>query len=66
MATNAEQLAEVQAAISAILAGGQSVRVGDRSVTMADLGELRAMQNELQAKVAAGTGRSKIYYALPG
>lgn len=53
--TPAEMLAEVNSAIQAILVGGQSYKIGSRSLTRADLALLRQMRNDLQAQVAAET-----------
>ena len=47
-----ELLSQVNAAIQTILVGGQSYRLGNRSLTRADLGLLRKMHNELAAQVA--------------
>ncbi len=47
-----ELLSQVDAAIQTILVGGQSYRLGNRSLTRADLGLLRKMRNELAAQVA--------------
>lgn len=46
------QLAEIKKAISKILEGGQSYRIGSRSLTRADLSRLYAMQKELEAQIA--------------
>lgn len=51
--TPAEQLAQVNKAIQKILIGGQSYKIGSRSLTRADLALLRDMQKDLQAQVAA-------------
>ncbi len=51
--TPAEQLAQVNRAIQKILIGGQSYKIGSRSLTRADLSLLREMQKDLQAQVAA-------------
>lgn len=51
--TIVEQLAEVNNAIYAVIRGGQSYKIGSRSLTRADLSLLRAMREELQAEVAA-------------
>ena len=50
--SNQELLSHVDAAIQTILVGGQSYRLGNRSLTRADLGLLRKMRNELAAQVA--------------
>lgn len=46
-----ELLSQVDAAIQNILVGGQSYRLGNRSLTRADLGILRKMRNELLSQV---------------
>lgn len=56
--TYTEQLEAVQAAITAILDGGQSVQFsdasgGERNVTRADLGALQKREAYLRARVAA-------------
>ena len=58
MSTNtktAEMLEQVNSAISAVLAGGQSYKIGSRSLTRADLSMLKSMRDDLEAQVAAGT-----------
>ncbi len=45
-----ERVAQVDAAIAAVLSGGQSYKLGSRSVTRADLAELRALRSELAAQ----------------
>ena len=50
--SNQELLSHVDAAIQTILVGGQSYKLGNRSLTRADLGLLRKMRNELAAQVA--------------
>lgn len=45
------RLAQVDAAIEAVLSGGQSYKLGSWSVTRADLAQLRAMRDELAAQV---------------
>ena len=49
-ATPQEQLKTVNEAISSILIGGQSYKIGSRSLTRADLAQLRAMKRELEAE----------------
>lgn len=51
--TNSELLAEVRTAISAILTGGQSYKIGSRTLTRANLTELKNLKSELEAAVAA-------------
>lgn len=50
--TPAEMLEAVNAAIMNIAIGGQSYRIGTRSLTRADLKQLYAMKNDLMAQVA--------------
>lgn len=50
-----EMLEQVNAAITTILVGGQSYRIGSRQLNRADLGKLYKMQADLQAQVAEGT-----------
>ncbi len=52
--TAQEQLQNVKDAIYSILVGGQSYKIGSRSLTRADLAQLRAMKKELEAEVSAG------------
>lgn len=47
-----QNLIEVNQAISNILVGGQSYKIGSRSLTRADLNTLLAMQRDLQAQLA--------------
>ena len=49
--TPKEQLDAVNQAIYSILAGGQSYRIGTRSLTRADLAELDGMQKALRAEI---------------
>ncbi len=51
--TAAEELAEVQLAISRVTLGGQSYQMGSRKLTRAEYSALVARQKELQAQVAA-------------
>lgn len=51
--TAAEMLEQVNTAITHILVGGQSYKIGSRQLTRADLYQLRAMKKELAAEVAA-------------
>lgn len=53
--SNRELLSHVDAAIQNILVGGQSYRLGNRSLTRADLSLLRQMRGELLAQENAGT-----------
>lgn len=47
-----ERLLEVNDAISKVLVGGQSYRLGTKSLTRADLNTLLDMQHDLQAQLA--------------
>lgn len=48
-----EMLEQVNKAIYAICVGGQSYKIGSRSLTRADLKQLYAIKNDLTAQVAA-------------
>lgn len=50
--TPQERLEEVNMAIQAVLLGGQSYKIGSRSLTRADLSLLRAMRDDLEAQIA--------------
>lgn len=50
--TTEQRLIEVNNAISNILVGGQSYRIGTRNLTRADLTTLLDMQRDLQAQIA--------------
>ena len=51
----AEMLEQVNNAITAVLSGGQSYKIGSRQLTRADLAMLKAMRDDLEAQVAAET-----------
>lgn len=52
--TKAEELLEqVNAAIATVLSGGQSYKIGSRSLTRADLSMLKSMRDDLEAQLAA-------------
>ena len=53
--TAKEMLAQVNAAITNVLAGGQSYKIGSRQLNRADLAKLYEMQRDLQAQDADGT-----------
>lgn len=53
--TAAQKLEQVDAAINAILVGGQSYKIGSRQLNRADLAKLYEIQRDLQAQVNAGT-----------
>ena len=48
-----EMLDSVNAAIVAIAVGGQSYKIGSRSLTRADLKQLYAIKNDLMAQLAS-------------
>lgn len=47
-------LVEVNKAIQAVLLGGQSYKLGSRSVTRADLALLRQMRDDLESQLSQG------------
>ena len=51
--TLAQRLLEVDAAIHAVLLGGQSYKLGTRSVTRADLALLRQMRDDVAAQLTS-------------
>lgn len=59
--TDAELLEDVVNAIHTILVGGKSYQIDGRSLTRADLPELRSLRSELEMRInsAAGTSRNK-------
>lgn len=52
-ATTKELLDSINSAIVAVTVGGQSYKIGSRSLTRADLKQLYTMRNELSAQIAA-------------
>lgn len=54
----AEMLEQINAAITAVLSGGQSYKIGSRQLTRADLATLQAMRAELEAQITAGQASS--------
>lgn len=50
--TVAKRLEDVNTAIQAVLLGGQSYKIGSRSLTRADLAALLAERDNLQAQLA--------------
>lgn len=50
----AVMLEQVNEAISAVLLGGQSYRIGSRQLTRADLAMLKSMRDDLEAQITAG------------
>ena len=53
-------LTAVNKAIRAILATGQSYRIGNRQLNRASLPELRALRSELQAEIEAANNKGLI------
>ena len=51
----AELLEQVNKAIAAVLVGGQSYKIGSRSLTRADLAQLKAIRDDLEAQIDSGT-----------
>ena len=51
--TPQQRLVEVSKAIQAVLLGGQSYKLGSRSVTRADLALLKAMRDDLEAQLTS-------------
>lgn len=56
--TPQQMLNEVNQAIQSILLGGQSYKIGSRSLTRADLNLLRQMKNDLMAQIASDASSS--------
>ena len=54
--TTAEELAEINGAISAILGGAQEYAIGTRRLRRADLGQLLTERRRLESKLASETG----------
>lgn len=52
-ASLAEQLEQVNQAIASVLAGGQSYKIGSRSLTRASLSDLKALRDDLQSQLEA-------------
>ena len=52
--TAREQLENINEAIYSILAGGQSYKIGSRSLTRADLATLIAERNRLESQLDGG------------
>lgn len=57
-ATTKEMLDSVNSAILAIAVGGQSYKIGSRSLTRADLKQLYAIKNDLTAQLASENNNS--------
>ena len=52
-AAPAELLEQVNKAITTVLVGGQSYKIGSRSLTRADLSMLKTLRDDLEAQLAA-------------
>lgn len=50
--TPSDLLEQVDRAITTVLAGGQSYKIGSRSLTRADLAMLKSIRDDLEAQVA--------------
>ncbi len=50
--TSEALLAEVNKAIAAVMIGGQSYKIGSRSLTRANITELKNLRSELTAQIA--------------
>jgi hypothetical protein len=58
LAERKSELADVNAAIKIILGGAQSYTIGSRSLTRANLAELRKWKKELENEIAGLSGGS--------
>ena len=56
----AELLEQVNQAITAVLLGGQSYKIGSRSLTRADLSMLKALRDDLEAQVSESNTSSQL------
>lgn len=56
--TAEQMLAQVDNAILSVMNGGQSYKIGSRSLTRADLAQLNKMKAELEGQVVQGRGSS--------
>ncbi len=54
--TDEELLVQVNNAISAVTIGGQSYSIGSRSLTRANLAELRSLKADLEARISKANG----------
>lgn len=59
--TKKELLQEIDNAIYAVAVGGQSYKIGSRSLTRANLTELRNMRAELATEIAAEQNDSPLF-----
>lgn len=55
-----EMLEQVNEAITAVLMGGQSYRIGSRSLTRGDLATLKALRDDLEAEAERGGEGSQL------
>lgn len=60
--TDKEMLEQINNAISAIAVSGQSYSIGSRSLTRANLSELRATKADLEARIAADERSGHLLY----
>lgn len=60
--TDKEMLEQINNAISAIAVSGQSYSIGSRSLTHANLSELRATKADLEARIAADERSEHLLY----
>lgn len=63
----AEMLEQINTAIVKIMVGGQSYKIGSRSLTRADLATLKAMRDDLEAQITqedSGGLLSRTYVAV--
>lgn len=59
--TAAALLAEVNKAITSIMVGGQAYTIGSRSLTRANITELRNLRDELSAEVDAENADANLF-----
>lgn len=59
--TPEELLANVDSAIVAIAVGGQSYKIGSRSLTRGDLKELYKIKNDLEAQIASKNNNTGLF-----
>jgi len=57
--TLAQQLTDIDAAIEAIVTGGQSYSIAGRTYTRANLSELRAERNDILRRIEHETGHGR-------
>ena len=59
--TTQEMLESVNSAIYAIAVGGQSYKIGSRSLTRGDLKELYKIKNDLEAQIANSNNNTGLF-----